>query len=160
MAAKTEDERQQACMVARDKVKAKTNRFGEVAKIFDEAELLIADEELKEEAKLKSLSCPDLASQLLDILDGRLRDICNAAQEQALTDEDLLAIYHAFSLQVETLLDGKDAKDPGIDRTRGAVRTRLDAVRDQLSDALGKEKALRKALHAALDTELDKQGMP
>jgi hypothetical protein len=159
-ASKTEQERINACNDARDKVKSKTKRFDEVKNIFDEAELLLVDEPEKSEAGEKAASCPELAQQLLDTLDSRLAAACNERANAELSDQDLLAIYHAFSLEVESLIDGEEATDRGIDHEVGAARTRLNQLMEGLRDMKQKESTLRSKLHAAVDAQLDAEGLP
>jgi hypothetical protein len=156
---KNEAERQAACDEAEDKLKSKTKIFGDVKEEFLDAERLLEDESLKTEAQEKADECDRYAQQALDVLHQKLLDACKAMEDKNLSDEDLLQIYHAFSCQIEQMLD-EGATDPGIDRAQGVARSRLDGVKGLLAELQAKNAAMRGKLHAALDESLDSQGLP
>merc|ERR1712216_209605 len=111
-----------------------TKKFGEVKEEFEDAERLLDDGADKEEAVEKAQLCDELASSLMDTLNKRLQDALDMAGENdEETDQDLLAIYHAFSMQVECMVDGQEVHDAGIPREKGQARNRLDALMAELS---------------------------
>merc|ERR1711959_87017 len=143
-------------------MRTKTKLFGEVKNVFEEAELLLTDEELKEEAVVKKEQCDKLAEELMEVLEGRLKDLLDSAGDVDPSDQDLLAIYHAFSVEIESLLAGEQVEDPGLEayRPQGAARGRLDGVASTLRKLKEKEAALRGHMHKMLDASLDSYELP
>jgi len=156
-AAKNESERIAAANEAKEKVKGKTAIFSEVKETFEEAEKLLQDEEPKTEAVQKAIQCDELARQLLEALDSKLTDAINAAPDaEELSDADLLALYHDFSLEVEGMLDTEDSGEKAtIDRAQGAARSRLDGISTMLKALKSKDAGMRAKLHAMIDASFD-----
>jgi len=158
---RNEQQRIDACNEAKDKVRGKTKVFSEVKEGFEEAERLLDDGDDKDEAVVKAEQCDTLADQLLETLQRSLDDALSSVGDQDdLSDGDLLTIYHAFSVEIEGLLEAKEVADPGINREKGMARSRLDDISGLLRKLKSKEAGLRKAMHAALDKELDEQALP
>jgi hypothetical protein len=158
---RNEQQRIQAVAEAEEKVTKATNRFYEVREVYEEAEQLLVDEDLKAEAIDGEQKCLDLANQLLKTLNNKLNDaIASAGESDDLDDAELLAIYHAFSVEVDALVQNMTVEDPGVQSAKGLARSRLSGITEQLKTMREKQNSLRKVLHAALDAGIDGQGLP
>lgn len=158
---KNEQDRINACKDARDKVGGKTKRFNEVKENFEEAERLLEDGESKTEAGDKAAQCDELVQSLKDTLEQRLNDALNAHEDaDEMTDAELVAMYHAFTVELESMLEGEDVPDAGVSREKGVARSRLDQLQGQMKKMKAKEASLRKAMHKMIDDGLDAEGYP
>merc|ERR1711924_589302 len=134
-------------------------RIGIVKEEFEDAERLLDDGADKEEAVEKAQLCDELANSLMDTLNKRLQDALDMAGENdEETEQDLLQIYHAFSMQVECMVDDQEVHDAGIPREKGQARNRLDTLMAELSKFKAEKDSLRKLLHKMVDDKCDEQG--
>jgi len=157
--ARNEQERIKICNDAKATMDGQTAIFDSVKENYTEAERLLLDGPLKTEAQQKAIQCDDLKSQLRDTLDSRLAEYMLLNDNEDLTDEDLLAIYHNFSLEIEHMLDNSPGEDAVLSHEKGVARARLDGVSGLLKKLKDKQAAMRGLLHAALDASIDEQGL-
>jgi len=156
-----EQTRINACNEARDKMRSQAKVFDDTKEKFEEAEDLLDEGENKQEAHDKAEQCDDLVKQLMDTLENKLNDaLASHGDNDDMSDQDLLAVYHAFSCTIDNLMAREELEDPGINREKGMARARLDTIAGVLRGIMEKEEKMRGVLHAALDASLDGQGLP
>jgi len=157
---RTEQQRIDACNEARDKLAGKAKKFQDIKKDFEDAESMLDDGEDKDDAGKCAASCDEFADSALETLNSRLNDaLASAGDNDDLTDSELLAVYHAFSLEVESLLDDGTASSD-VNREKGAARARLDGLMNDLKKMKSQKDATRKMLHKMIDDQMDSEGYP
>merc|ERR1712166_1488308 len=130
-------------------------------RIFHEAEDLFVSEQGKEDAIVKQKDCDTYADELMNQFEFRLDEaLLGAGDNDDLADSDLLAIYHAFSLEVEGFAIEEDAADGGIDRQPGVVRNRLNNIMKLLRDHKSQSDGIRAKVVAACNATFDENGYP
>jgi len=158
---KNEQERIDVCNGARERIKRSQKKFGAPKDIFHEAEDLFVSEQGKEDAIVKQKDCDTYADELMNQFEFRLDEaLLGAGDNDDLADSDLLAIYHAFSLEVEGFAIEEDAADGGIDRQPGVVRNRLNNIMKLLRDHKSQSDGIRAKVVAACNATFDENGYP
>ena len=158
---KNEQERIDICNGARERIKRSQKKFGAPKDIFHEAEDLFVSEQGKADAIVKQKDCDTYADELMNQFEFRLDEaLLGAGDNDDLADSDLLAIYHAFSLEVEGFAIEEDAADGGIDRQPGVVRNRLNNIMKLLRDHKSQTDGIRAKVVAACNVTFDENGYP
>jgi hypothetical protein len=88
-------------------------------------------------------------------------------QDRQLKEEDILNLYHQFTLDCAESINclrpvGQldDMGDADVPRRKGAAQYRLDKLLEVVKKSYDRDCALRKNLHVGVDALFDKEGMP
>jgi hypothetical protein len=158
---KNEQERIDICNAARERVKRSQKKFNQPKDTYKEAEALFIDDIGKEKAKEAQDDCDKYADELMAQFDFGLEEaLLGAGENDDLEDSDLLAIYHAFSLEVESFAIEDDAADGGIERQPGVTRNRLNNIMKLLRDHKSQTDGIREKVVAACNATFDSNGYP
>jgi hypothetical protein len=159
---KSEQERIDIVNSARDRLGRAQAKFGEVKDIYKEAEDLFSTEERKVEAREAQDDCDRYASELMGQFDFGIEEaLAGAGENDDLSDTDLLAIYHAFSLEVEAFaLQDDGLVDPGIEREPGKARNRLNQIMKLLKEHKSQTDKIREKVIASVTATFDAEGYP
>lgn len=91
--------------------------------------------------------------------DGIRPALDNAGTNDQLSVEEILAIYHQFSVDVDTVGSRVEAEDPGISENATAVRARLERLYGQMVDLYEMEKELREKVQNGVDKVFDEESL-
>jgi len=158
---KNEQERIDIVNDARDRVVRAQARFGVVKDVYKEAEDLFVSEDKKVEARNAQDDCDQYAEELMAQFDFGIEEALAAAGENDdLSETDLLAIYHAFSLEVESFALEEDVADAGLEREPGKARNRLNQIMKMLKDHKSQTDKIRQKVIDSVNATFEVEGYP
>eukprot|EP00658_Telonema_sp_P-2_P028088 TRINITY_DN21595_c0_g1_i1.p1 TRINITY_DN21595_c0_g1~~TRINITY_DN21595_c0_g1_i1.p1 ORF type:complete len:575 (-),score=204.85 TRINITY_DN21595_c0_g1_i1:222-1946(-) len=158
---KNEQERVEIVNAARDRLKRAQGKFRAVKEIYKDAEDTFVNEDKQQEARDAQDECDKYADELLEQFEFGIEEaLAGAGENDDLSDTDLLAIYHAFSIEVESFAEGAETADPGIERQPGLVRTRLNQIMKLLKDHKSQTDKIREKVLESVSKAFDAEGYP
>ena len=153
MQAQSEHESIELSNVARQRAKRACQKFQQPWAKFQEAKDLCLDDTV-ERALRGQLDCGKHAADLMGQLEAMLAD--SRVDEVHCGDTDLIAMYHAFSIEVEGFAFGDNILRCGeVDRSPGVLSNRLKHIVKLLKKLQYKNKAIREAVIAACSSTLE-----
>jgi len=141
-----------------DKLIEKMDKVGVIADDALENELYDEDKVAKvEKIKKETEEYPDkIRKYVKDKLDEALK---NAGTHDQTPCDELLKIYHKFSVGVDTIGARMPAQDEGIPEDAAGVRSRLARIVGQMEMLYEMEKNLRATVHGEIDTVFEEESL-
>jgi hypothetical protein len=156
MQAQSEHESTELITVARQCAKRACQKFQQPWVKFQEAKDLCLDDTIKERASRGQLDCDKHADDLMDQLELMLSDSVVACDEVHFGDADLIAMYRAFSIEVERFALGDNIVRCGeVDRSPGVLSNMLKNTVKLLKKVTHKNKHIREVVIAACSSRLE-----
>eukprot|EP00658_Telonema_sp_P-2_P000867 TRINITY_DN1031_c0_g2_i1.p1 TRINITY_DN1031_c0_g2~~TRINITY_DN1031_c0_g2_i1.p1 ORF type:complete len:566 (+),score=208.30 TRINITY_DN1031_c0_g2_i1:135-1832(+) len=136
---------------------------------FDEVSNIVVNEDDQKVCEEKKIEAENWYNFWVNEYDRRVEEELNSgkyAQEEELAD--LLAIYHKFSVDLDTIVrkdtdeNGNliNAVDTGISNDYNDVKTRLDVIHSLVQQFHHNERDLRQQVQAAVDDKFDAENLP
>jgi len=91
-----------------------------------------------------------------DAIDDALQ---NAGTNDQTSVDDLIALYHRFSVDVDTIGSRMPAEDDGVPESAPSVRSRLDRIVGQLECLYELERDLREKVHHEIDDVFEEESL-
>ena len=135
--------------------------FDPVKGLFMEAEDLLDDADEKDDCRKKMDEVDASKAQMLQNIRMRVAELkAESGEEDELTPDELLQLYHDTSNKIIGLLRDREPIDEGIPTDPIELKDRLKSIIHELNHLFGAKDSLRAKVHATVDEVFDRNGLP
>lgn len=158
---KSENDFSELYLSAENLFNVKAQPFGYVRELYDMTQKLTNEPQKKQELHYKSTEVDDTEDEYKRrVLDEVTIVITDYERQNGTGSNDLLQIYHDFSVKCEALIKKMEIQDDGCDRTPGVSEKRLQGLMALVREHLQRDLNLREQLHVELDETFTFEKLP
>jgi len=157
----SEDERAELKKKLKQIFAQKAEPFKDAKNLYASCIQITDDTKMKREITSKLSYIDDLEDEYWQRILSELNAVISKEESQKhAAADDVLSVYHAFSVKCESMIKKLNIDDPGLDRAPGAAERRLTVMMRLVRQHLQRDLNLRQQLHIELDETFTAEKLP